>query len=160
MEHKHIFVALGLLALIIAGMFVFSYIKKSELAEKSTETTITEKPQVSPYAHITRIDAKHFFKNGTHTIVGEVPMPTSCDLLNWSTRMQESQPETVTIDFDVVNHAEICTQVVTPQRFKVSFDASEKAQIGATLEKRKVELNLIPGATNETPEDFELFIKG
>lgn len=159
MENKHIGIAIGTLVLIIAGMFVFAYLKKTELNEAPPQNTqVTE--DTSPYANITRIDAKHFFINGEHTIVGEILMPTSCDLLNWSTRIAESMPEQVTIDFTVVNHSDTCAQVVTAQRFKVSFTASEQAVIKATFEGRAIEVNLIPALTGESPDDFELFIKG
>ncbi len=159
MENKHIGIAIGTLLLIIAGMFVFAYLKKTELSEAPLQNTQIQE-ESSPYANITRIDAKHFFINGEHTIVGEILMPTSCDLLNWSTRIAESMPEQVTIDFTVVNHSDTCAQVVTAQRFKVSFTASEQAVIKATFEGRAIEVNLIPALTGESPDDFELFIKG
>ncbi len=161
MEQKHIVGSVILLGLIILGMFVFAYLKRAELRET---TPAPEAPasaaDASPYAGITRIDAKHFFDGTTHTIVGEMPMPTPCDLLNWSTRIAESMPETVTVDFDVINNAEVCAQVVTPQRFKVSFGASEGAVIRATLEGREIIVNLIPPGPGESPDDFEVFSKG
>lgn len=160
MEHKHIGAAVAVLVLIIVGMFVFMYLKKAEIEEQSMTTTPVVTESDSPYAGITRIDAKHFFSNPKHTVVGEILMPTPCDLLNWDTRIQESSPEIVTIDFNVINHADTCAQVVTPQRFSVSFDADEGAAIRATLEGRPLEVNLIPALPGETPEDFEIFIKG
>ena len=72
----------------------------------------------------------------------------------------ESFPEQVTVDFKVINNAEACTQVITPQRFKVEFDASENASMRARLNGRNIELNLIPAAEGETPDEFEIFIKG
>ena len=160
MERTHILRALAVLALVIIGMFVFAYMKRAEIREATPPTNETTDAQESAYAYITRIDAKHFYINGTHTIVGEIPFPTPCDLLNWSTRVQESYPETVIVDFDVINNAEMCAEVITSQRFKVSFIASESARIQATLEGRNVELNLIPAASGESPDDYELFIKG
>jgi hypothetical protein len=69
-------------------------------------------------------------------------------------------PEQVTLDFNVINNAEVCAQVVTTQRFKVEAQASEQAIIKARFMGREVELNLVPPSAGETPEDFELFIKG
>lgn len=160
MERTHIFRALAVLVLIIIGMFVFAYIKRAEIEERGQQPIVTETKEESAYAHITRIDAKHFFIDGVHTIVGEIPFGTPCDLLNWDARVQESYPETVIVDFDVINNSETCAQVVTSQRFKVSFTASEAAQIRATIEGRDIELNLIPAAADESPDDYELFIKG
>jgi hypothetical protein len=156
---EHIVPAVVILLLIIGGMFGYAYFKKAEL-EKVTIDEEVSKSDISPYSSITTIDAKHFFQNNEHTIVGEIPMPTPCDLLNWTIRVAESFPEQVTIDFAVVNNAEVCTQVVTPQRFKIPFKSSKDASIGATLQGRPVILNLIPGLPGETPDDFELFIKG
>jgi hypothetical protein len=159
MENKKIMAAVGVLVLIVAGMFIFAYLKKNEL-EQVVPTPAPQTETPSPYDSITRVDAKHFFIAPTHTVAGEMLMPTQCDLLEWSTRIQESMPETVIIDFTVINNSETCAQVVTPQRFKVSFDASKEATIKATLNGRDIELNLVPAGPNEKPEDFELFIKG
>jgi hypothetical protein len=160
MEHKHIAASVAVLALIIVGMFTFAYLKRAEIREAEAPVPTPTVETNSPYAGITRIDAKYFFDGKTHTIVGEIPMPTPCDLLNWSSRVQESMPETAIVDFDVVNTADTCVQVVTSQRFKVSFDASEGAVIRATLEGREIEVNLIPALPGESPDDFEVFIKG
>ena len=160
MEQKHIVVSVIALVLIIAGMFIFAYLKKNELSQPQVPEVTTTQDGDSPYADITRIDAKHFYIPPTHTIAGEMIMPTPCDLLNWTTRTVAGTPEQVVVDFTVVNHAESCVQVATPQRFKVSFDASENAVIRATLQGRELQVNLVPALPGETPDDFELFIKG
>jgi hypothetical protein len=159
MQNKSAIAAVVVFGLIIVGMFVFAYLKKSEITEVAVVPRV-EQTLPGPYDSITRIDAKHFFIDGTHTLVGEILMPTPCDLLNWDTQIAESMPEQVAVHFDVINTAESCAQVVTPQRFKVTFTANEKASIRATLEGRDVEINLIPPGEGESPEDFELFIKG
>jgi hypothetical protein len=161
MHNKSITIAVAIFVLLILGMFIFAYLKKSELRD---ETPVLrddeEQKEAGPYDYIDRIEAKHFYSDGTHTLVGEVAMPTPCDLLTWDTFIAESFPEQVRIDFTVINNAEVCTQVVTPQRFKVEFDASESAVIRGRLEGRDIELNLIPASEEETPDDFEIFIKG
>jgi hypothetical protein len=141
-------------------MFVYTHLKKQELAQEGVYQRDESQAVPSPYAGITRIDAKQFYAAPTHTFVGEILMPTPCDLLNWDTRVLESMPETIIIDFSVVNHSEACAQVMTLQRFKVTADASEAATVRATFEGRAVDLNLIPAEPGETPDDFELFIKG
>jgi hypothetical protein len=140
-------------------MFVFAFLKKSEIAQAPAETPVLT-PVTTPYDSITRIDAKHFYENGKHVVAGEIMLPTMCDLLNWEAQVRESMPEGVTIAFTVVNNAENCAQATLAQRFLVPFDASEGAVIDATVNGRNVELNLIPAAPGEKPEDFELFLKG
>lgn len=157
MNQKAIIICIALFILIVVGMFGFAYLKKAEV----TAPVQDEKPQEQvEYASITRITAKHFFIDGVHTLAGEIPMPTPCDLLETEARVMESSPEQVVVDFSVLNNAEFCAQQVTQARFKVSFTASEDASISAMFMGRAVELNLVPPAEGETPEDFELFIKG
>ena len=159
MNKQAIIIVIGIFVLLIVGMFVYSYIKQQEL-RVSEKPSLVEEPEVDAYG-IVRIDAKHFFRDGTHTVAGEIPMPTPCDLLTTDYFVAESFPEQVTINFDVINNSEgLCAQVITPQRFKVSFDVDERASISATFRGERVILNLIEAGEGEDPDDFELFIKG
>lgn len=159
MNQRTIVIAVSIFVLIVAGMFTFAFLKKNELVEQPPVAENEPEEEVE-YASITRITGKHYFIDGVHTIAGEIPMPTPCDLLEVEARVMESMPEQVALDFNVINNADFCAQVVTPQRFMVSATASEAATFSATFMGRPVELNLVPAAEGETPEDFELFIKG
>ncbi|MEK7585298.1 MAG: hypothetical protein AAB455_02205 [Patescibacteria group bacterium] len=106
------------------------------------------------------ITAKHQFKDGAHIVAGEATSPTPCDILSTSAIVAESFPEQVTIAFTSQTTGEVCAQVITSNRFKVEFQASERATIKATWNGQPVELNLIPTTTNEDLGEFELFIKG
>ena len=159
MNQRTIVIAVALFILIVAGMFTFAFMKKNELVEQEPVVEDEAQEEVE-YASVTRITGKHYFIDGVHTIAGEIPMPTPCDLLEVEAVVMESMPEQVALDFTVINNAEFCAQVVTPQRFMVSATASEVATFSATFMGRPVELNLVPAGEGETPEDFELFIKG
>lgn len=160
MKNHGMIIALVLFVLIIAGMFMFAFLKKSEINGDRTQVEDTPVVVTSPYDSITRIDAKHFYIDGVHTLAGEILMPTPCDLLEWNEIVAESFPEQVTVAFTVINTTDTCAQVVTPQRFKSSFSGVPGATIRATMMGREVDLNLIPAGDGETPDDFELFIKG
>jgi len=160
MNQKTIVMSIALFILIVAGMFAYTYMKKSELTPVPLSQNDAQADEDVMYASITRITAKHFFDDGLHTFAGEIPMPTPCDLIDVSSRVMESFPEQVVLDFTAINNAEFCAQVITNQRFKVTASASEEAVISATFMGREVELNLVPPAEGESPEDFELFVKG
>lgn len=156
MNQRALIIAIALFVAIVGGMFAYAYVKRAQMQREEVPTPLP----VEEVEEARRIDAKHFFSDGTHTIAGEVLMPTPCDLLEADTIVRESSPEQVTVAFSVVNNAEMCAQVVTPQRFKASFDASAAATIDATWEGEPAVLNLIDAGPNESPDDFELFIKG
>lgn len=160
MDKRTIVLIVLFFGLIIAGMFTFAYLKRTELKVNPEPVATSTVETDVPYANITRIDAKHFFVDGVHTIVGQVELPTPCDLLTTKSAVRESMPEQVSFDFAVTNTSDMCAEVITAQRFKVSATASEGAILTATFMGRSVELNIIPAAAGETPDEFELFIKG
>jgi len=161
MSQKSITLIVILLFLIVAGMFIYANLKKAELQNTLLEAGVQDdKTETSPYADITQIDAKHYFVDGKHTLVGEINMPTPCDLLEADASVLESFPEQIKVAFLVINNSESCVETITPQRFKVEVIASEQATFSATFMGREVSLNLVPAAPGEVPEEFELFIKG
>lgn len=162
MNQRAVIMTIVLFLLIVVGMFVFAYLNKQE-----TETTIEEgslntpeEPTENRFGYIDRITAKHYYIDGEHTLVGEIPMPTPCDLLESEAQVRESLPEQIHINFTVINNAEVCAEVITPARFQVSASASPEATFSASLEGREIPLNLLEAGPDERPEDFELFIKG
>lgn len=158
MDRRSIVLIVIVFVLIIVGMFTFTGLMKKEVEVKVVPDVQVEKPV--PYPGITRIDAKHYFIDGLHTFVGEIEMPTPCDLVEVNSLVRESFPEQIQLDFTVINNAETCAQVITAQRFLVEAKASKDATVSATFMGRVVELNLIPALEGELPADFELFIKG
>lgn len=160
MPKRTIILFVVLFAAIVAGMFAFAYLKRTELAVPPTPSTQVDQASATGTPYVTRVDAKHYFIDGTHTFAGVIDMPTPCHLLEAAVVVRESYPEQVGINFSVINNADVCAQVITPQRFLVSAAASKEAEIVATWEGIPIELNLIPAAPGERPEDFELFIKG
>jgi len=158
MNQRALIVAVVLFVVIIGGMFGYAYLKRAEL---QPATPVPTPPQKEERQNITHIDAKHFFTDGTHTIAGEIMMPTPCDLLEAGPIALESSLDEVTVAFRVINNTEgVCAQVVTPQRFKVSFEANAGAFIDAIFNGSPVTLNLVEAKPDENPDDFELFIKG
>lgn len=159
MEKRSIILFVVLFLAITIGMFVFAYLKRQESLNQPSGVAATS-TATSTAPLVTRVDAKHYFSNGKHTFVGVVEMPTPCDLLTVTSRVEESMPETIVLDFSVINNADTCAQVVTPQRFMVEAQASSEAKVRAEWARIPIELNLIPAGPDEKPEDFELFIKG
>ena len=160
MNQKAIVICIALFIVIIAGMFAFAYLKKTEINKAPLDSSPTLNDGEVKYASITRITAKHYFIDGVHTLAGEIPLPTACDLLETEALVMESFPEQIAIHFNVLNNAEFCPEQTTNQRFKVSATASKEATFSASFMGREVILNLVPAQEGETPDDFELFIKG
>lgn len=160
MNQRTIILTIILFVLIVAGMFTFAFLKKGEIVSDQTIDQEIQPTEDVKYASITRIEGKHYYIDGVHTVVGEIPMPTPCDLLEVEAFVAESYPEQITLDFSVINNAEFCAQQITSQRFKVSATASDEASFSARFAGKDIELNLIPAAAGEVPDDFELFIKG
>lgn len=159
MHKQSIIAVVVIFSLVVLGMFTFTYL------EQQTSETVspTDKPAQQEPAdlyNISTITATHFFIDGQHTVVGQLTMPTPCDLLEVDALVRQSLPEQVLLSFSVLNTAETCTQVLTEQRFSVGFPASAEAVITAEFMGKPVVLNLIPAPAGAEPDSFEVFIKG
>ena len=157
--NKNTIIAISLALLcIVAGMFLFAGLKKSEPVENPAATTATT-TQTNSYG-ITRIDGKHYFIDGVHTVVGEIALPTPCDLLEATSTVSTGTPNQINIAFTVINNSESCATMVTPARFSVNATAEQYANITATFMGQPVVLNLIEAAPGETPAEFQVYTKG
>ena len=161
MSQKSIILIVVLFILIVAGMFIYANLKQAELESPTVpDANIQSETEDSPYDYINRITATQYFIDGTHTLVGEIELPTPCDLLETDFVVMESMPEQVRLDFSIINNSDTCVQIITAQRFQIEVVASEGATFSAYFEGREVSLNLIPAPEGATPDEFELFIKG
>jgi hypothetical protein len=160
MDKRTIVLFVTLFSLIVLGMFVFAFLSKSEKTtskESGPEIIETATPG---YLDITRITAKHFYLDGKHTFVGEIEVPTPCDLVDVNGTVDGQAGESVLLNFIIINNSPDCEQRITSQRFLVEVNAPETVTILATFMGRSIELNLVPPTPGETPDSFELFIKG
>ena len=96
MKPQYAYILAGALVLVVGGMFAFAYFKNKELQNQEPEPEPVANEE-TPYDYIARVDAKHFYIDGTHTIAGEIPMPTPCDLLEADAIVRESMPEQATV---------------------------------------------------------------
>ncbi len=160
MNKQSIIAGLVIFALIVVGMFTFTYLKKKELMAELPAEVPTQEQTIAEKYGISQIDTTHYFIDGKHTFVGEILMPTPCDLLEVEALVMESFPEQIRLDFTVINTADACAQVITPQRFSVEAVASAEASTTAYFMNEPVLLNITPARAGETPEEFEVYIKG
>lgn len=145
-----------LVAIVVFGVTVYySYFG-------STEVEVVPEEEIEPGFVPDVVEVRHQFKDGAHIFVGEVAMPTPCDLLEADSVVQIREPEhdLLTLQFSVINEAEMCAQVITPARFKVTAGAGEDAEVVATWNGKAIRLNLIEVGPEEDIDSFEVYIKG
>ncbi len=158
MNQRALIVSAIIFIAIIGAMFGYAALKRAEL---DRPTTSIEPIPESPRTEEVRINAVHFFKDGMHTVIGDLMVPTPCDLIQASASVAESMPEQVTIALTTTNNDDTCAQVMTLQRFRVDFSASKDAQIRATLDGKDVILNLRDAEPGTEPDKLEdLYFKG
>lgn len=108
----------------------------------------------------TIITAKHAYRNGEHIIAGEIPLPTPCHILE-SSGIASADKKTLFLSFlSSIKTGEVCAEVITPARFKITVRADKNAKIVATLNGQEVTPNLIEAGPDENLDNFDLYIKG
>jgi len=162
MDKKTIYLFVLVFTLIVIAMFVYAFVMRGELASKTDveNDSAVDVPSESQYQPDI-VEGKVFYSNGEFVFAGVLTTPTPCDLLEVDVVIMESMPEQIRLDFTTLNTAESCIQVLTDQRFLTSpVTASPDAVISATYNGQPVNINFVPALPGESPEEFELFIKG
>ncbi len=148
--------AVTLLVVVALGLFGYTYFLLPEKAEAPTAPT--EDVALAPSGEI--VTAQHQFKDGIHTIAGELLVPSPCHRLESEAFVAEGGAIEVRLSKVLIDGSDMCAQVLTPARFKVTFEAPENASITALIDRVPVGLNLIPVPEGESLDSFEMFIKG
>ncbi len=157
MKNKYILVGAIIIILVIIGFFIF---RNSNDVSEENGVFDENGNQVEAWAPES-IDAKHQYEDGVHIIAGEVDLPTPCHILREEVVVMESHPEQVVINFtaEIIDEEEICAQVMTTNRFKVEFSASEEANISAVFNGVDIRLNIFDVTEDENLDEFEIDVK-
>lgn len=160
MKKNTIITLLIIIAVVIVGGILLTSSDTTTPTDNSQATTTDDMG-----GEENRITAQHQYNEdeGTHIVAGEIDLPTPCHLLEHEVEMTgEGDTQEAIIHFEsrVEDTDEVCAQVITPQRFKVTFEAPEDVEISATHNGEDTTLNLVPVPEGENLEEFEVFMKG
>jgi hypothetical protein len=157
MNQRAIVFAVVAFIAIVAALFAFSYLKKQELARDAITIPKDEPRPVDEK----RIIGLHVFKNGTHTVLGEVEVESTCTLLEATPEVSANGTTATLRIVSIESDDSTCELKATAARFLVSFAADEAAIINATYNGASAILNLVEGdPTKDLKLSDELFIKG
>ncbi|OGZ17394.1 MAG: hypothetical protein A2494_04205 [Candidatus Lloydbacteria bacterium RIFOXYC12_FULL_46_25] len=169
MDRKSTIIIAGILITSIAFILFVALSKttidtnESDVENVSTTewaNTPAEFSSTSPISSKIVVTAKHAYRNGAHIIAGEIPLPSPCHILE-STGSASADKTHVFVELAAsVKTGEMCAQVITPARFKVSVKANKNATISGTLDGKEIVLNLIEAGPDENLDNFDLYIKG
>ncbi len=144
----------SLIVVVIILISTYEYNKnKQEIINNQREQSIQneiQRPSVT-------INVKHQYKDGKHTMVGLVELPTPCD--NLSTKIEKREFETI-LDINYSSDSEICAQVITEKYFRISFEGNMDDNIIARLNGEIINLNIFDIDPNKDIDEVEIFNKG
>ena len=159
MNQRAVFLAGTIFVLIVIGLFVFAYfaVQKQKISEVVTPAVERREDRTDPV----RITGLHVFKDGTHSVLGELQVSNTCTLVNAETATGATSPGTTIVLTSIESTGSLCEQKTSSQRFLVSFKGPEDATITATFNGNPAILNLVEGDPSKALKiDDEFFIKG
>lgn len=150
----------GVIALVVAAALIFGYTLISAPTDEQTagEDPTSEQPMSNREERT--ITAQHQYVEGLHTVAGIVDMPTPCHQLIAEPFLLGEDAGQAEIRFTSSVEGDVCAQVITPARFKVTFEAREDVSMSATWNGAPATLNLVPVPDGEDLDDFEVYVKG
>lgn len=120
----------------------------------------TTQTPVAQDEYVQMVNVKHQYKDGRHIYVGEIDLPTPCHSLASAYNKDANNTTGYTLVFTSTSTSEMCAQVITSKPFKLSFEAVKDILLSATLNGKKLRLNLFEVPDNQDLDSFNVNIKG
>lgn len=146
-------IALWVLGALVVVAIIYGLVGSSK--NNNVDTT-DQSGQTSERA----ITVRHQFRNGKHTVIGDVDLPTPCHKLATKVSTGKSNPVTHTIELTTSTSGDFCAQVITTKPFKVTFPGGKDDKITATLDGKNLILNIIHAEDSENLEEVDPYSKG
>jgi hypothetical protein len=155
--NTRVVIGVALLVILVTGFFIYTLVSApTEVSFENFEEETVSEETVEQEAVLT---AKHQYKDGIHTIVGMVQVPTPCHRLITEPYFIEGGTSTVEVRFSTFLEGESCPSELFETPFSVSFEASEDATITATWNGVPIRLNRVPVGPDEVL-DANVYMKG
>lgn len=150
MKNNQIKLILLVVLIILIGSIFFVYPKYSHDngSNNKNPETINESEQKI-------LTLRHQFKDGEHTFVGQLDVPTPCHTV--LARVLPSNKSL--IEITTKSKEEVCAQTVTNKSFGVKFEGEKDTVFSATLNGQPIEINIIDISLDKDIYD-PVFIKG
>lgn len=158
MNKKAIIIAVVLFALIVAGMFVASYILRQKAESVDVQPTIITEEVVAPL----RINGVHTYIDGKHTVLAEVETNSTCSLVETKANVAKGTPDSAVIGIHIVTSTDTtCEYKPIMRRFLISFEAGKDAHITAQVDGKDAILNLVEqDSAKKLDINDDFFFKG
>jgi hypothetical protein len=128
MNHKRLWLAAGIIALVIVIGFAFSV--------PHTTRDIVQKAEPAPIVSPPTVTLKDVYKKGTHTITGSLQAPNACTSAT-ATAMLEgsaSSSESIRIALTLSSDPGVCLELPTTLKFSTTLAAPAGLPIAVTVD--------------------------
>lgn len=171
MNMRTVVLLIGLLAILVIGMFVFTYLQ-SDPGEDTTPEQTDENPQqdgtdrsgddrTTPPAdepasdEAEALQLTQSYRDGALHISGTLETPTPCHTITVEPVILESYPEQVVLDIQTTPGEGMCAQVLTEQSFTaVATTSAEATIVSAQVNNTNVPISVsATSTTGDTPAE-------
>jgi hypothetical protein len=143
----------GAFAIVAIGLFLYTVVSAPTPEEVAAPTE-----EQAPDTEGMLITARHQFKEGVHTIVGTVAVPTACHRIQVNPFLLDGGA-VVEVRLTSLMEGSECPPQPTDAPFRATFEAGESVEIRAPWNGTPVRLNLVDVGADELL-DGDVYIKG
>ena len=145
MNSKGVGLVVVLIALIGLGIYFFGGVNDFAQFDNVEEAPTDDRSSVDTNDTVdeTVMLVAYTYVGNIHTYIGEINLPTPCHELDSEVIIAESFPEQVSINFTIASEVEMCAQVITPEPFVVSFEASKDASVAMTVNGEEMAFRVV-----------------
>jgi len=146
------------LVIIIIMMIVGIKKQKEEVIKITKQEQTIQEQQDSPKQSIT---VKHQYKDGMHTYVGSLDLPSPCHTAEITSQLTAAT-NSVVVDITTLAPKEdvVCPQVITPTPFEITFMAPKNAEVFFTINNSVAVINQFEIPPAQNIDAVDLYSKG
>jgi hypothetical protein len=143
------------LAVVLLAISLFVQKFNSEKLEAPVIQDETVEENIMP------ITVRHQYKDGIHTIVGDLSLPTPCHSYNAVIEDTEDDAvKNILVEYKEPEDGTGCVSVIEDVTFRVSTEGPEDLKFNIFVNGEERRLNMFDLSPDVDIDEFELFIKG
>ena len=151
-KQKTLLVLILLIAIVVSALLVIKQDNKINSPREELVEELEQRPEET-------LNLKHQYKDSEHVFVGQINLPTPCHSYN-AVILDKEYPE-IQISIMEPKEETSCIQVITEKSFKVSYKSNDPdLKFDASINGKKVNLNIFEISPNDDIDTVELFLKG
>lgn len=148
-----------IIAVLILVLLAITFVSQTLPSKEAEAPLINQEEQED--AFVEPLTIKHQYKDGMHTFVGDIELPTPCYAYNaFIEDTDDEKVKNIVVEYQKDENIDSCVQVITTANFRIAYEGPEDLQFNLLENGQPRRLNMYEIPDHVDIDQFEIFLKG